>query len=347
MSARHPPLAAARRARHAAVMRRLRLGLLVVASLALVALVAGPLRAYVFASNLHAVIPSAIYRSAQPSGARLADWIDELSLRTVVNLRGRKSQDDRRWLREEIATAERAGVAHVSIRMSSDDVPPAQTLRELVRVIDTAERPLLLHCKAGAERSALAAAVAVLLETGDLEHARAEFALDKGFVHWLNPRLPRVLDDYAAWLAERGEASTPDRFRAWVTTEYAPYFYRARIEPVGAPAQLAAGTPAELRFRVTNASRQPIPFQSQRHAGVHLGARLAPPGGGDPIELRAGFVDLTLAPGTATELVLPLPALHEPGRYALRVDLVDEGVKWFASLGSTPLDLPLEVAAAP
>jgi protein tyrosine phosphatase (PTP) superfamily phosphohydrolase (DUF442 family) len=328
-------------------MRRAKLAVLVAVACGVLGLVAGPLRSYVFASNLHAVVPGAIYRSAQPSGDRLGAWIDELSLRTVVNLRGRKSQDDRRWLLEETATAERAGVAHVSIRMSAGDVPPAQTLRELVRTLDSAERPLLLHCKAGAERSGLASAVAVLLETGDLERARAEFALDKGFVYWVNPRLPRVLDDYAAWLAERGEASSPERFRHWALHEYAPYFYRVRIEALDAPVRVAAGTPAELRFRVTNASRQPIPFRSSRDAGVHLGARLAAPGGGEPIELRDGYVDLALAPGDATELSLRLPALETPGRYDLHVDLVDEGVKWFGSLGSTPLELPLEVAAAP
>lgn len=324
-------------------MRRVVL-LLVVGAAALA--VAGPLRSYVFSSNLHTVVEGKIYRSAQPSGEQLAEWIEDLSLRSVVNLRGRKSHDDRRWLVEEIATAERAGIEHVSIRMSAGDVPPAQTLRELVRTLDTAPRPLLLHCKAGAERSALAAAVVVLLETGDLDAARAEFALDKGFVHWINPRLPRVLDAYAAWLAERSEASTPDRFRAWVETEYAPHFYRARIEPLDTPAVLASGATARLRFRVTNLSREDIPFRSDRDRGVHLGAELASPGG-EVRELRSGFVDLALAPGASVELDLELPALDRPGPWALRVDLVDEGVKWFGALGSEPLALPIEVAAAP
>jgi protein tyrosine phosphatase (PTP) superfamily phosphohydrolase (DUF442 family) len=308
--------------------------------------VAGPLRSYVFSSNLHPVVPGAVYRSAQPSGDVLTEWIDELSLRTVVNLRGRKSEDDRRWLLEEIAAAERAGVDHVSIRMSAADVPPAQTLRRLVEVLDTADRPLLLHCKAGAERSGLASAVAVLLETGDLERARAEFALDKGFVEWVNPRLPRLLEDYAAWLAEQRVASSPERFRHWAMHEYAPYFYKARIEPLDVQPQLATGAPATLRFRVTNESRRPIPFQSARHEGVHLGARLQSVSG-EQLELRGGFVDLALAPGASTELALEVPALPAAGRWTMRVDLVDEGVKWFASLGSTPLDLPLEVAATP
>jgi protein tyrosine/serine phosphatase len=308
-------------------------------------LAVGPMRSYVFETNLHPVFEGEIYRSAQPSGARLGEWIEELDLKSVVNLRGRKGDDDRRWLLEEVAVAEQAGIEHVSIRMSAGDVPPAPTLRKLVDTLDSAPRPLLLHCKAGAERSALAAAVAVLLETGDLDAARAEFALDKGFVEWINPRLPRLLDAYAAWLAERGETSTPDRFRTWAHTEYAPYFYKAKIEPIDVPIAFAPNAPTELRFRVTNTSREPIPFRSTRDRGVHLGAKITGADGVVRRELRGGYVDLRLAPGESTELTLSVPALDAPGPWSLRVDLVDEGVKWFGALGSEPLDLPIEVAA--
>ena len=307
--------------------------------------IAGPLRSFVFDSNLHPVVPGQIYRSAQPSEGDIDRWVPEFGLRSVVNLRGAKGQDDRRWLAKERVAASRNGVLHVSLRMSADDIPPAQTLRELVRILDTTPRPLLLHCRAGAERSALASAVAVLLTGGDLAAARAEFALDKGFVYVVNPRLPRVLDDYEEWLA--GEPTTPDRFRRWVATEYAPYFYRAQIEPIDAPVRIAAGAATELRVRVTNTSRQTIAFQSAPQRGVHLGAHLRPLGGADPTEVRAGFVDLELAPGAATELTLPLPPIAEPGRYEVEVDLVDEGVKWFQALGSQPLTLPIEVAEAP
>jgi protein tyrosine/serine phosphatase len=307
--------------------------------------IAGPLRSYLFESNLHAVVAGQIYRSAQPSQSDIDRWVPELGLRAVVNLRGAKLNDDRRWLADERSASRRNGIEHVSLRMSSNDIPPAQMLRELVRILDTAPRPLLIHCGGGAERSALASAVAVLLSGGDLAAAHAEFALDKGYVYLVSPRLPRVLDQYEEWLA--GQPTTTDRFRTWVMTEYAPYFYRARIEPIDAPARIVAGAATELRVRVTNTSRQPIPFQSAHDRGVHLGAHLRLTGGGDPIELRAGRVDLELAPGATTELTLPLPPIASPGRYEVEVDLVDEGVKWFQALGSQPLTLPIEVAEAP
>ena len=323
-----------------------RLLLLLAALVAAIGIViAGPLRSYLFESNLHAVVAGQIYRSAQPSKSDIDRSVPELGLRAVVNLRGAKLGDDRLWLADEREAARRNGIEHVSLRMSSDDIPPAQTLRELVRILDTAPRPLLIHCGGGAERTSLASAVAVLLSGGDLAAAHAEFALDKGYVYLVSPWLPRMLDQYEEWLA--GQASTTERFRTWAMTEYAPYFYRARIEPIDAPARIAAGATTELRVHVTNTSRQPIPFRSARDHGVHLGAYLRPAGGGDPIELRAGRVDLELAPGATTELTLPLPPIASPGRYDVEIDLVDEGVKWFQALGSQPLTLPIEVAEAP
>jgi hypothetical protein len=226
-------------------------------------------------------------------------------------------------------------------------MPPAPRLREIVHLLDTAPRPLLFHCEGGVERSGLVGAVALLLAGGDLEAARREFAVSKGFLAWLaRSDLPLVLDDYEAWLAAEGVAHTPDRFRSWIEREYAPYFYRARIEPVDAPAALVSGSAVVLRFRVTNESTRPIPFRSTLHRGVHLGGHLrALPDrdGAAPIELRHGYVDLDLAPGASTELSLPLPPLETAGRWQLHVDLVDESVKWFADMGSQPLALPLVV----
>lgn len=328
-------------------MRRFRL-----ASLALVALVTagalaapGPVNRFFFDENLIAVVPGGIYRSAQPSGPELDEFIDRLGLRSVLNLRGERGGSE--WLVEEREVSRVRGVEHHTVRLSAKNLPPAQRLREIVAILDGAPRPLLLHCQGGVERSGLVGAVAVLLAGGDLAAARAQFAPSKGFIAWISrSEVPRVLDQYQDWLAVRGEDSTPDRFRTWVATEYHPYFYRAQLAPMAVPTALAAGHAQSLRVRVTNASRETIPFRASREGGVHLGGRLRP-AAGDPaqaIELRGGFVDLDLAPGQSHELELELPPLP-PGAWQLEVDLVDEHVKWFAAMGSEPLSLALEVAA--
>ncbi len=303
-----------------------------------------PLNRFFLDENLLEVVPDEIWRSAQPSGPEMDEFISRLDLRSVLNLRGERGGSA--WLKEERAVTDARGVELHTVRLSAKDMPPAQRLRRIVEVLDTAPRPLLFHCKGGVERSGLVGAVAVLLHGGSLEQARAEFAPSKGYIQFLSgSKLPRVLDDYESWLTLRRETHSPDRFRAWVATDYHPSFYRAGIAPTGGLAKLVPGTENTLRFRVTNRSLRPIPFRATRNQGVHLGATLRAAGAdeADSLELRDGFVDLDLAPGASHEFELVLPPL-EPGSFTLDVDLVDEGLKWFGDMGSTPLSMRLEVA---
>lgn len=329
------------------MLRAMRLRFLVpallLAAAAVLLLAPGPVHRFFFDENLIEVVPGGIYRSAQPSGPEMDELIERLGLRSVLNLRGERGGSA--WLAEERAVTAARGVEHHTVRLGAKRMPPAPRLREIVEILDTAPRPLLFHCEGGVERSGLVGAVAVLLDGGDLAGARDQFAYAKGFVPWISrSELPQVLDDYEAWLAAGRRTHTPAAFRAWVAGEYHPYFYRARITPLDPPARLGAGRKHALRVQVTNESREPIRFRASRERGVHLGGllrRVADPGA-DPIELRGGFVDLDLAPGASHELELPVPRLA-PGAWSLEVDLVDEGVKWFAAMGSPPLRLALEV----
>ncbi len=313
---------------------------------------AGTVR-FLFDDNFMPVVPGAIYRSAQPSAARLEEWIASYGLRTVVNLRG--NTRGRAWYRVERAVAERHGAAHFTVRLNAARLPGRSELRELVRILDTARRPLLLHCEGGVERAGLASAVALLLEGEGVAVARAQFAPDKGFVQGLHSRpslgdllgrsdLPTLLDQYAAWLEVRAQAHSPTLFRYWVDEIYAPYFYRAELTVAGGDNPVRI--PKTLDVSITNRSVEPIPFRAKAIPGVRLGAqliRLDPLGGdGDDgavfREFRGRLVDRDLRPGETLELPLPIPELPA-GRYRLVVDLVNEQVKWFGQMGSPPLEL--------
>ena len=299
----------------------------------------GPL----FHRNFHTVIPNEVYRSAQLSPEALERRIKELSLRSVINLR--TSERKASWLKTEHGVTEVHGVDLHMVRLSVF-MPPRGTLQELVRLLNTAKRPLLLHCEMGVERSGLASAVAVLLSGGNIAEARRQFSLTYGFVPLIcHPDLLKVLDDYGHWLAVRRWAHTPERFRRWVEDDYVPYFYRARLEPLDVPASIVKGSGVLMRFRATNTSPQPWRFRSDHDSGVHLGAkvRLFEPSVKPEFELRGGFRNLTVAPGESVVLEIGIPATLESGRYKFLVDLVDERVKWFSDMGSEPITFDFRV----
>lgn len=119
--------------------------------------------------NFHSVIPGVLYRSAQPKGIDLARYAHLYGIRTVINLRGEKSSAD--WYRAEIAESGRLGLAHVDFHMSASEPLSQERAAELIAILDSAEKPVLIHCKAGADRTGLASALYLAAVARDGEEA--------------------------------------------------------------------------------------------------------------------------------------------------------------------------------
>jgi hypothetical protein len=103
-----------------------------------------------------------------------------------------------------------------------------------------------------------------------------------------------------------------------------------------------AGVTTRARVRFENAGT--APWRSRGREGVQLAYHWLDPLG-NPIVwdgTRASFPDV-VQPGETVELESPLVAPRPPGSYRLAFDLVEEFRFWFQELGSTPLDLPVDV----
>src|SRR5262249_17791834 len=131
--------------------------------------------------NFWTMQPGRIYRSAQMSPEALARTVRAHHIRTVVNLRGPNPRAS--WYQNEVAATLSANATQVDIPLSSCVWMSRIQLRTLVRVLDTCEYPVLVHCAWGSERTGLTSAVAELLRpTGTLDDARAQLALRYLFV---------------------------------------------------------------------------------------------------------------------------------------------------------------------
>lgn len=116
--------------------------------------------------NFHPVIEGTVYRSAQPSPDRLAAYIRQHGIRSVINLRGERP--GRGWYEKELAVAKENGVKHYSFKMSARQQLDQDRAQELIELMARAEKPLLIHCQAGADRTGLASALymAAIAKTG-------------------------------------------------------------------------------------------------------------------------------------------------------------------------------------
>lgn len=187
-------------------------------------LVVAPPIAYVLllSENFGVVRPGELYRSGQMSGRSVAARIREHRVRTVLNLRG--SHPESAWYRDERAATLDAGATQVDIPLSSCEWMSRAQARAVLEVLETAERPILVHCFHGSERTGMVAAFAELLRPGStLADAEEQFTLRHlylGFGDGVVTR--RHLEAYQTWLRDRKLTHDPSHFRRWIAFEYRP-----------------------------------------------------------------------------------------------------------------------------
>lgn len=151
--------------------------------------------------NFHPVVAGEIYRSAQPSAVDIARYRNTYGIRTVINLRG--ANPGTGWYDAEVSGTTRLGVAHIDFRMSASHELSRAEAAKLVDILRHAEKPILIHCKSGADRSGLAAAlyVAAVAELGEraaedqisLRYGHISFPLNSAYA------MDRTLEALRPW----------------------------------------------------------------------------------------------------------------------------------------------------
>ncbi|HCL66319.1 MAG TPA: protein tyrosine phosphatase [Rhizobium sp.] len=149
--------------------------------LATVMTIGGYLGYLQLSGNFHPVIAGEVYRSAQPSGDAIARYAREQGIRSIINLRG--PNPGKAWYDEEIEAATTQGVAHYDFAMSASKELSRDRAAELIELMERAEKPVLIHCQAGADRSGLAAALYVAaIARGGENAAEGQISLRYGHV---------------------------------------------------------------------------------------------------------------------------------------------------------------------
>lgn len=114
--------------------------------------------------NFHTITPGEAYRSAQMDADELEYYIHRFDIRSIINLRGEKPVEP--WYKEEIEICRKFGIRHYSLGLNAEAAPSSEQIDNLLRIYAEAERPVLIHCKAGADRAGLAAALWKIIVNG-------------------------------------------------------------------------------------------------------------------------------------------------------------------------------------
>ncbi|MBA85728.1 phosphatase domain-containing putative toxin [Thalassobius sp. S69A] len=172
--------------------------------------------------NFFQIAPG-VYRSNQPVHARFVKYA-QMGIKTVINLRGEATHARYLFERE---SCDALGLKLVSVPLKARKAPPVQSLLDLIAVFRAADKPLMMHCKSGADRAGLAATIYLLVIEGQ-PVAQARRMLSPRYIHfkWTKTGvLDHFLDSYAA-----ANAVQPIDFETWVATQYDPVQIQAEFD---------------------------------------------------------------------------------------------------------------------
>jgi len=172
--------------------------------------------------NFATVETGVLYRSGQMDPVGLGKIITEHKIKTVFNLRG--PHPEQVWYRGEQKATLDAGATQVDMALSSCEWMSRAQLRTLIRTLDTCERPLLVHCWHGSERTGLTAAFVRLLEPGStLEQAHEQLSLRYLYVRAGDGKvMAEHLEQYEGWLRQQKLTHAPEHLRRWAEEGFKP-----------------------------------------------------------------------------------------------------------------------------
>ena len=164
-------------------------------------------------TNYHQVAEG-VYRSNQPCERRYAAFA-AMGGRTVLNLRGESKAPFYHFTREACTSL---GLNLINISgLSATKAPNKASLLEVLNVFDTAPKPLLIHCKSGADRTGLLSVFYLIDQCGE-SVAEAAQHLSFKYLHIKRSKsgiLDLLLAQYAAQ-----EGQKP--LRQWLVEDYEP-----------------------------------------------------------------------------------------------------------------------------
>jgi len=176
-----------------------------------------------FILTVHPVIQNTVYRSAQLSGNNLHKNIDTYQFKSIINLRGKDLKEN--WYQTENNIAQQNNVRLYNVRLSAYKLPVSSEIDVLVNILQTAKKPILLHCQAGVDRSGMASALALSIEQDtSLKEIKKHFS----WKYFANPFRSQTCGKlffaaYEHYLYKTGNSHSRENLLSWIKNDYIDY----------------------------------------------------------------------------------------------------------------------------
>ena len=163
-------------------------------------------------NNFHKIDEN-LYRSNMPTPSRIRDY-RKLGIKTIVNLRGVRK--DGGWLLENEACG-KYNIKLIDFRARSRAAPEKEMIFKAEKLFNSIKYPALIHCKSGADRAGLAAALYLIYKRN---YSLKEASRELNFKH-LHIKYTKtgILDHFFSELIRKGVYKKSD-FIMWLNNNY-------------------------------------------------------------------------------------------------------------------------------
>ena len=186
----------------------------------------------IFWTNFWPVAPD-VWRSNQPTHARFVRYAG-MGIRTVINLRG---PDKHAHYLFEQESCRQLGLTLVDAKLWAREAAPRKRIVAVIDALRAAEKPLMFHCKSGADRAGFVAAMYQMVFDGQpVSVARNQLALK--FIHLKSTKTG--VQDYILNIYEARQGLGDIGFEEWIRTEYAANPINAGFNAQRPAAEIAA-----------------------------------------------------------------------------------------------------------
>lgn len=187
-----------------------------------------------FWTNFYPVAPG-VWRSNQPTHKRFKTYAD-MGIKTVVNLRGPDGHAHYKFEKESVESLD---MTLVDAKLWARHAAPREAIVGVIDALRAAEKPMLFHCKSGADRAGFVAAMYQMIFDGQtVQVARNQLSLK-----YLHLKFTKTgVQDYMLDVYEARLSAGDIGFEDWIRTEYdnAKLFaaYNAKRPPIDAAREM-------------------------------------------------------------------------------------------------------------
>jgi protein tyrosine/serine phosphatase len=156
--------------------------------------------------NVHVVDEGELYRSARLQRSQLEQVIHLYSIKSILNVRGPAVGEA--WYDDEILVARNLQLAHFDYGISASHVVTMDQIKDILKILRDAPKPLLVHCDGGADRAGLVSALFLAeIEKKPADEAARQLSIIYGHFPYLLSKAGAM--DQSFWAFVEANASAP------------------------------------------------------------------------------------------------------------------------------------------